>query len=184
MRALCCPFAITRRERLHLQLVRAQANDCETLSRLQHEASRTRGRDPKFEAPWGLLPDRLLGLLGALEGTSSKEELLRSQLFVPSGTAIKASPSFLQQALGLVSGPRRTSCNRTPRRVPAGPNLGPRVAPNGTRPYDGAHKLREADGFLELLRVFEARSSAVLHARGVPQQETLHAVSMRDATRR
>ncbi len=106
--------------------------------------------------------------------TTSKEELLRSQLFVPSGTAIKASPSFLQQALGLVSGPRRTSCNRTPRRV----------APNGTRPYDGAHKLREADGFLELLRVFEARSSAVLHARGVPQQETLHAISMRDATRR
>ncbi len=47
--------------------------------------------------------------------------------------------SFLQQALGLVSGPR---------------------APNGTRPYDGAHKLREADGFLELLRVFEARSSS------------------------
>ncbi len=29
-----------------------------------------------------------------------------------------------------------------------------------------------------------ARSSEVLHARGVPQQETLHAVSMRDATRR
>ena len=90
MRALCCPFAITRRERRHLLLVGAQANDCETLSRLQHEASRTRGRDPKFEAPWGLLPDRLLGLLGALEGTSSKEELLRSQLFVPSGTTGRA----------------------------------------------------------------------------------------------
>ena len=90
MRALCCPFAITRRERRHLLLVGAQANDCETLSRLQHEASRTRGRDPKFEAPWGLLPDRLLGLIGALEGTSSKEELLRSQLFVPSGTTGRA----------------------------------------------------------------------------------------------
>ena len=91
----------------------------------------------------------------------------------------------------LPSRPRQVSCSK-----PLGwsrglgallatePLVGCRVAPNGTRPYDGAHKLREADGFLELLRVFEARSSAVLHARGVPQQETLHAVSMRDATRR